>query len=190
MWKRATTIAMAFVGLTVGAGFASGQEMMQYFVAFGTNGLWGVVLASVVMIASGLAVLSIASYLQADEHSEVFDVITRNWVSKILDIAVMITLFCTGFVMFAGAGANLNQQFGLEVWIGAVIMVALTLGVGMLDADKVSRVIGMITPFIIVFLLGAGIYTLFTTDTSMSVSYTHLTLPTKERCRSRWSPYH
>ena len=23
-----------------------------------------------------------------------------------------------------------------------------------------------------------------------SVSYTHLTLPTKERCRSRWSPYH
>ena len=22
------------------------------------------------------------------------------------------------------------------------------------------------------------------------VSYTHLTLPTKERCRSRWSPYH
>ena len=80
MWKRATTIAMAFVGLTVGAGFASGQEMMQYFVAFGTNGLWGVVLASVVMIASGLAVLSIASYLQADEHSEVFDVITRSWV--------------------------------------------------------------------------------------------------------------
>ena len=23
-----------------------------------------------------------------------------------------------------------------------------------------------------------------------AVSYTHLTLPTKERCRSRWSPYH
>ena len=24
----------------------------------------------------------------------------------------------------------------------------------------------------------------------MPVSYTHLTLPTIERCRSRWSPYH
>lgn len=168
MWKRATSIAMAFVGLTVGAGFASGQEMMQYFVAFGENGLWGVILASVVMIISGLAVLSLASYFQADEHSEVFDEITQKWISKILDIAVMVTLFCTGFVMFAGAGANLNQQFGLDVWIGATIMVALTLGVGMLDADKVSRVIGMITPFIIVFLLGAGIYTLVTNDTSMA----------------------
>ena len=28
-------------------------------------------------------------------------------------------------------------------------------------------------------------------DTSMTVSYTHLTLPTKNSpCRSRWSPYH
>ena len=26
--------------------------------------------------------------------------------------------------------------------------------------------------------------------TKMSVSYTHLTLPTIRRCRSRWSPYH
>ena len=24
----------------------------------------------------------------------------------------------------------------------------------------------------------------------MAVSYTHLTLPTNKRCRSRWSPYH
>ena len=26
--------------------------------------------------------------------------------------------------------------------------------------------------------------------TPSSVSYTHLTLPTKRMCRSRWSPYH
>lgn len=168
MWKRATAIAMAFVGLTVGAGFASGQEMMQYFVAFGINGLWGVILASVVMAISGLAVLSLGSYFQADEHSAVFDEITQTWISKILDISVMITLFCTGFVMFAGAGANLEQQFGIPLWIGATLMVALTLGIGMLDADKVSRVIGMITPFIIVFLLGAGLYTLFTVDTTLT----------------------
>lgn len=179
MWKRATSIAMAFVGLTVGAGFASGQEMMQYFVAFGVKGLWGVVLGAVVMVISGLAVLSLASYFQADEHSEVFDEITQKWVSRILDIGVMITLFCTGFVMFAGAGSNLNQQFGLPVWIGATIMVALTLVVGMLDADKVSKIIGMITPFIIVFLLGAGIYTLVTADTSISEAAAYTTeLPT------------
>ena len=27
-------------------------------------------------------------------------------------------------------------------------------------------------------------------EKAMPVSYTHLTLPTNRRCRSRWSPYH
>ena len=27
-------------------------------------------------------------------------------------------------------------------------------------------------------------------DATMTVSYTHLTLPTNSLCRSRWSPYH
>lgn len=168
MWKRSISIAMAFVGLTVGAGFASGQEMMQYFVAFGIPGLWGVILSAVIMMISGLSVLSFGSYFRADEHSVVFDRIANPWISKLLDYAVMVTLFATGFVMLAGAGSNLNQQFGLPIWVGAVIMVVLTLAAGMLDADKVSRVIGAFTPFIIIFILGAGLYTLFTADTSLS----------------------
>lgn len=168
MLKRATSIAMAFVGLTVGAGFASGQEMMQYFVAFGLKGIWGVIIASVLMALSGLAVLSLGSYFQADEHTAVFDRIATPLISKILDWSVMVTLFATGFVMFAGAGANLNQQFGLDTWVGAVVMVALVLVTGMLDADKVGRVIGLLTPFIIVFLLGAGIYAIVNAPASLS----------------------
>ena len=37
---------MAFIGVVVGAGFASGQEAMQFFVAFGKWGLWGIALAA------------------------------------------------------------------------------------------------------------------------------------------------
>lgn len=168
MLKRAISIAMAFVGLTVGAGFASGQEMMQYFVAFGLKGIWGVILASVIMALSGLAVLSLGSYFQADEHTAVFDRIATPFISKILDWSVMVTLFATGFVMFAGAGANLNQQFGLDIWVGAVIMVALVLVTGMLDADKVGQVIGLLTPFIVLFLLGAGIYAIVNAPASLA----------------------
>ena len=40
MVKRAIGIALAFIGLVVGAGFASGQEISQYFVAFGLSGIW------------------------------------------------------------------------------------------------------------------------------------------------------
>ena len=60
--------------------------------------------------------------------------------------------------MFAGAGENLKQQLGWPVWVGSVIMLVLVLAAGMLDVDKVSAVIGGITPFIIVFVVAASIY--------------------------------
>ncbi|MFP7366051.1 hypothetical protein SFC07_09800 [Corynebacterium callunae] len=153
-------VAFAFVGIIVGAGFASGQEVMQYFVAFGVDGIWGVVLSAVIMTIMALVILQLGSYFNAAEHGEVFRRVSHPVFSKILDIGVIITLFATGFVMFAGAGSNLNQQWGLPLWVGAVLMVVLVLAAGMLDVDKVTTVIGAITPFIIIFITAASIYTL------------------------------
>lgn len=161
-------IAMAVVGLIVGAGFASGQEMMQYFVAFGRWGIAGAVLAGVVMAAAVAAVLSLASYFLAGEHTAVFDRISSPIMSRILDVAVMVTLFSTGFVMFAGAGANLRQQFDLPLWAGSLLMVVLVALTGMLDVDKVTRIIGAISPFIIVFLVGASIYSIIRADGTLA----------------------
>ncbi|BAU95476.1 membrane protein [Corynebacterium suranareeae] len=153
-------VAFAFVGIIVGAGFASGQEVMQYFVAFGVDGIWGVVVSAVIMSVMALIILQLGSYFNAGEHGEVFRRVSHPVFSKILDIGVVVTLFSTGFVMFAGAGSNLNQQWGLDLWIGSVIMVLLVLAAGMLDVDKVTTVIGAITPFIIIFITVASIYTL------------------------------
>ena len=36
----AVKVALAFVGLIVGAGFATGQEMIQYFTSFGAVGIY------------------------------------------------------------------------------------------------------------------------------------------------------
>ena len=158
MVKRTISIALSFVGLIVGAGFASGQEIQQYFVSYGTWGILGAILAAVIMAATGYTVLQLGSYYMADEHNEVLSGSLPTWVSKFLDLAIIATLFCIGFVMFAGAGENLKQQLGWPVWVGSVIMLVLVLAAGMLDVDKVSAVIGGITPFIIVFVVAASIY--------------------------------
>ena len=157
-------VALAFVGIIVGAGFASGQEVMQYFVGFGINGLWGVMLSAVVMTVMAMIILQLGSYFQAAEHGEVFDRVSHPIFSRVLDLGVIVTLFSTGFVMFAGAGANLNQQWGLPTWVGALLMVAFVLVSGLLDVNKVTNVIGAITPFIIFFLTLASLYVIFFTD--------------------------
>lgn len=164
MVKKVLRVAFAFVGVVVGAGFATGQEVMQYFVAFGLNGVWGAVLSAAIMSLLAMIILELGSYFRASEHGEVFRRVSHPLFSRILDIGVIITLFATGFVMFAGAGANMNQQWGIPVWIGAVIMVALTIAAGFLDVDRVTAVIGSITPFIVGFIVLASIYTLVFTD--------------------------
>lgn len=161
MLRKVTTIALAFVGLLVGAGFASGQEVVQYFITFGYQGLIGVGVAALLMIAAGGILFQLGSYYLADEHSTVFNNATHPVVSKILDITTMLTLFCIGFVMLAGAGSNLEQQFGTPTWIGSAIMVVLVLVSGFLDVDKVTNVISAITPLIIIAVVAAGLITLF-----------------------------
>ncbi|OFO45779.1 hypothetical protein [Corynebacterium sp. HMSC073D01] len=153
MIKRALAMSMAFLGVLVGAGFASGQEILQYFGAFGHWGIAAAVISGLIMMISGMVTLQFCSYFQSKEHMPVVSYIASPFLAKFFDYAIMLTLFATGFVMLAGAGSNLNQQFGLPTIAGSVLMVVLVIAVGFLDVDKVSNVIGIITPFLLVFMV-------------------------------------
>lgn len=153
---------MAFIGVLVGASFASGREALQYFVAFGNWGIVGAIVTSICVMIAGISMLQLGSYHRAKDHNSVFTVISGPVTSRVLDIATMTCLFCIGFAMFAGAGSNMKQQFGWDIWIGAGIMLALVLLTGLLDVDKVTKVIGAVTPFIIVLISIGTMYTIFT----------------------------
>lgn len=164
MWKRSLAVAASFVGIVVGAGFASGMEALQYFVAYGTNGFYGVILASVTMLFAATAFMTFGSYFLANEHNEVFYNVTSKPAAFIMDWSAVACMFSVGFVMFAGAGSNLQQSFGWPIWIGAVAMLALMLIVGRFDVDKVSSVIGWATPLLVVFVLIGSIYSFTQVD--------------------------
>lgn len=164
MFRQATGIGMTFVGVLVGAGFASGQEMLQFFVAFGLWGIIGAAGAALILIVSGIAALQLGSYLLADEHTVVFRRVSNPWIAWFLDASTIVTLFAIGFVMFAGGGSNMEQQFGWPVWAGATLTMAAVLVAGMFDVSRVSAIIGAITPFLIVFVVGASVWSMTTSS--------------------------
>lgn len=164
MWKRSLAVAASFVGIVVGAGFASGMEAMQYFVAYGTDGFYGVILAGVTMIFAATAFMTFGSYFLADEHNEVFYKVTSKPAAFIMDWSAVACMFSVGFVMFAGAGSNLRQSFGWPIWVGASLMLALMLVVGRFDVDKISSVIGFATPVLVIFVLIGAIYSFTQVD--------------------------
>ena len=158
--KKTLQVALAFIGLMVGAGFATGQEVIQYFVSFGLWGLAGAVVAGILMITAGAVIINIGSYFMADEHLAVFRSVSAPVISRFLDISVSLTLLAMGIVMLAGAGSTLEQQFGLPAWIGSAIMVAIVMLTGLLDVNKVTNIISAVTPVIFVAVIVAFVYTL------------------------------
>ena len=152
MSKRIWSIALAYVGVMIGAGVSSGQDLLQYFVSFGAWGLIGVIVLGVLHVGFGRLMIALGNYYQSDDHSVVLAEISHPVIYRILDIALIITCFIFGFVMTAGAGANLNQQFGMPFWVGAFLCTALTIVVSFLDFKKIIGVIGVFTPMILVMI--------------------------------------
>lgn len=166
--QKSFKMALALVGLTVGAGFASGQEVIQYFLSFGYWGIGGAAVAGVTIAVFSAWIYQLGSYYLAEDHSAVFRSVSRPWVARYMDITTMFTLFCIGFVMVAGAGSNMEQQFGFPTWVGSAIMVVLLLLSGLLDIDKLTNVISFITPLLIICLLGAFVITVMNMPDNLS----------------------
>ena len=160
MNKKTLSIIFAYVGVLTGAGLASGQELMQYFLSFGLSGLYGIAVVGVLHVVVGGIVLQLGSHFVAQSHIDVLDEVTSTAVTKLMDYALIVNCFLMGFVMIAGAGSNLEQQFGLAPWVGSLLCTALIIVVGMLDFDKVAKIIGAFTPLVLVFTLIGAAFTM------------------------------
>ena len=167
--KRILLIASAFIGVIVGAGFASGQEVLQYFTSFGILGTLGAIITTALFAYVGMMLVWLGSRFNTDSHKNVIHNITGGTLfGKILgwviDLVIIFTLFGVGVVMIAGAGSNLNQQFGLPSIVGTILMTILIILAGMLRVEGVVKVIGNITPFLILFILIISVYSFLTTN--------------------------
>lgn len=167
--KKVLKMGSAFIGIIVGAGFASGQEVLQFFTSFGLLGIVGAIISTAFFAYLGMVLTRLGSRMQTTSHKEVIYKISGRYLGIIVDYIIIITLFGVGVVMIAGAGANLNQQFGLPPFVGSLLMIVLVMLTVMLNVDKVVGIIGSITPFLILAVVLVSIYCLTTMDTSFAV---------------------
>lgn len=162
--KKSLQIGGAFVGLIVGAGFASGQEILQYFTSFGTMGIIGAIIASLAFAFLGMTLAQLGSDLQTQSHKGVIYHIGGRYLGVILDVLITFFLFGVAVVMFAGSGSTFNQMFGIDPMVGSIIMVALTIGTLLLNVKNIINIIAVVTPYLmgIIFIILA--YSIFTMD--------------------------
>ena len=167
MWKS-LKIASAFIGIIVGAGFASGQEILQYFTSFGYWGHAAVVVTTALFTYLSMMLTWLGSRTRATSHREVVYQISGRTMGRIVDGVIIFTLFGVGVVMIAGAGSALNQQFGLPAIAGSVLMTLMLGATLMLNIQRVVVLIGSITPVLVLALTLICVYSLFTMERSFN----------------------
>ncbi|MEK5233679.1 hypothetical protein MHB42_18455 [Lysinibacillus sp. FSL K6-0232] len=162
--KKSLQIGGAYVGIIVGAGFASGQEIILYFTSFGFKGIYGALLAAVCFAFVGMCIAQVSSRLRTTSHKDLIYQICGNGIGFILDFILSIFLFGVAVIMFAGAGATFQQMFGLPAWLGSICMVVLTLATVMLNVKSIINIIALATPYLLAIVSIIAIYAIATME--------------------------
>jgi len=117
-------IATVYIGSVIGAGFASGQEIMQFFVLKGKGGLYGSVLVTLLFAyLGGLVVYLSAKYSTRNYKELIFHLLGPKFV-VLFDLLSLVALFGGLSVMMSGSAAIFQEHLGLSPPLGALSVAA------------------------------------------------------------------
>ena len=152
-------IAGTYIGTVIGAGFASGQEVYQFFGHFGLWGALGIGLAAALFVWFGFAVVETGRRLGSISHSSLVESVAGR-LSPALDAAITFFLFGGIVAMLSGAGAVVFEQCGIPRLAGSVLMVAASALTVMFGLKGIVIAISAFVPFILVTVVFVSAVTL------------------------------
>ncbi len=154
---RVIIMGGAFIGLLIGSGFTTGQEIMQYFVAYHYQGIASIILMFILFVYVGVSFSAVGYEQQFAEPKNIYRYYCGRIVGNFFDYFSVIFLFMSFWVMVAGAGAAVQQQFGLPNWLGGGVMGVLTLITLYFGFNRLVDIIGSIGPVVSVLAIILGI---------------------------------
>lgn len=151
------SVALLYVGTVMGAGFASGREIWQFFGVFGIWGTVGVVLAAALFVLLGMMTAYIARTLGTNDMGKV---VVPGGNQKVISLVgyFMAGLLYTAIIsMTAAGGALLHQLFGLPDVVGGIVVTLLVILTVLGEFERVSRVFRYIMPVLFVTVVAVSL---------------------------------
>lgn len=154
--------AGAFVAFMIGSGYASGQEIMQFFTSYGLWSIGGLIIALILFSWLGKVLMNYGYRHRDLTPEQMPDQSFRYYAGKYFGtflawfIPCFLVLVC--IVMTSGAGATLAQYFGLPTWVGSLGMCILVFVTNLFGFNKLVDIIGALGPLTIIFSIIIAVY--------------------------------
>ncbi|MEN3005480.1 YkvI family membrane protein [Dehalobacterium formicoaceticum] len=158
-------IAAVYIGTVIGAGFASGQELMQFFVRFSIKGLYGVLLTGLAFTFFGGIIIYLTKLHGFHTYKDFLNWQLGTRMTGILDIIILIFLFLGFSVMLSGSGALFEEQLGLPKIMGIIITQVLVVLSLMARDEGVLWFNSILIPILVIILTVVSGISLFSAAT-------------------------
>ena len=151
--------AGAFAACVIGSGFATGQEILQFF---GSYGYWSFAVVGVNLLGFllvGKTLLTRGYDHRGQGSFQHYEYYCGKRIGKLYAVLVPLTLLLITAVLISAAGATIEQYYGLNRYLGAGLMGLLVLAANLLGFEKLVKVVAPIGTAIILFSIFVGVYT-------------------------------
>lgn len=143
----------AYIGSVIGAGFASGQEHLVFFLRFGRDGVWGIGLAGLMLMAFGVLLLVLAHRHQTRAHTQLLGAIAAPPVAALFDGILSLFVLSSLSVMMAGSGALVHTLTGAPELLGVIGMALATLVMLLLRVERMLWINALLTAVLVGMIL-------------------------------------
>ncbi|UCZ53241.1 hypothetical protein LGQ02_21145 [Bacillus shivajii] len=138
------------VGTMIGAGYASGRELWQFF---GSESSFAILLFSILFFICSYVVMKISYEKKSAHYIPVLKELMGRRLTKVYDGMIILYLFSTTMIMIAGGGATL-QVLHVPYWFGVVIISVLLVLLFIWGINGMTSMNAMIIPVLIISLVG------------------------------------
>lgn len=159
-WLNVVKYAGAYIAFIIGSGFATGQEIIQFYTSYGIWGIGSVAISMFLFAWVGGTVTDMGFRTKGMEKVNAYGQICGKWLGTFYEYFVRIFLFAVVVVMISGAGAMLNEYYGPNYYVGSLLMAVLIFVAFAFGFNKLLDVIGCIGPVIIVFSIVVAVATI------------------------------
>ena len=158
-WKRVLILAGAIIAFTIGSGFATGQEIVQYYTAYGMHTLSVLAVFVIAFLYYNFAFANAGAEEKFEKANDIYKYYCGKQLGTFFDYYSTIFCYMSLWVMVGGAGKNLNEAYGLPLWVGAVILIVLTVITVIGGLNSLVDAIGIVGPAIVVLCIAIGLIT-------------------------------
>lgn len=149
LWRAGFKWLFLIIGTTIGAGYASGRELWQFF---GYESTLAIGIFIVLFAVACYVILSVSYQLKTVHYLPVLEMVLGKKMSHVYDVMIVFYLFSTTAVMYAGSGAAL-EAFRIPYVYGIIISAFFVVVLFFWRAEGVVRINAFFIPFMIVLLL-------------------------------------